>query len=47
MSKVPVLLVLIDLLEQEKVCKRYLYFSCMVYDDQPQENDCRKAYQAF
>lgn len=27
--------------------ERYLDFSGMVYDNQPQENDCRKAYQAF
>lgn len=27
--------------------ERYLDLSGMVYDNQPQENDCRKAYQAF
>lgn len=26
---------------------RYLDLSCVVDDNQPQENDCRKAYQAF
>lgn len=30
-----------------KVLQRYLDLSCMVYDNQAQENDCRKAYQAF
>lgn len=33
---------------KEKVWRaRYLDLSGMVYDNQPQENDCRKAYQAF
>lgn len=27
--------------------ERYLDLSGMVNDNQPQENDCRKAYQAF
>lgn len=29
------------------VVERYLDLSGMVYDNQSQENDCRKAYQAF
>lgn len=28
-------------------CGGYLDLSCVVYDNQPQEDDCRKAYQAF
>lgn len=33
--------------EWEECFGRYLDLSCVVYDNQAQEDDCRKAYQAF
>lgn len=33
--------------KNNRVHQHYLYLPCMVDDNQPQENDCRKAYQAF